>query len=93
LILYRKNKIICNKGPINFVEYGPKLVFHVNKTTLHVKTLISPKCRGCRKDCSIDVMSVSPKDLEIEDNCGCAAMEGIAMMAYIAFYKEMQQSK
>ena len=24
---------------------------------------------------------MSPKDLEIEDNCGCAAMEGITKMA------------
>ena len=44
MILYIKNKIICNKGPINFAEYGPKLVFRVKKTTpfggaaLHVKT-------------------------------------------------------
>jgi hypothetical protein len=79
LILYIKNKIICNKGPINFAEYGPKLVFRVKKTTpfggaaLQVKTF----ARNVEK---IAVL-MSPKDLEIEDNCGCTAMEVIAKMA------------
>jgi hypothetical protein len=43
---------------------------------LHVKTL----ARNAEAVEKIPVL-MSPKDLEIEDNCGCTAMEGITKMA------------
>jgi hypothetical protein len=43
---------------------------------LHVKTL----ARNAEAVEKIAVL-MSPKDLEIEDNCGCTAMEGITKMA------------
>jgi hypothetical protein len=45
-------------------------------TALHVKTL----ARNAEVVEKTAVL-MSPKDLEIEDNCGCTDMEGIAKMA------------